>query len=66
MIYRGPGILVVERFVSSPLLSRQKALPATNRKTEKERLADGGMGEPNQQLRERLVLYKSFNILCRE
>ncbi len=55
------------------LLSRQKALPATNRKTEKERqLAHGGWGTGGWgwsqilQRRESLVLDMSFNTLCRE
>ncbi len=48
-IYRGPDFLAVVWFSSFPtishLLSRQKARPASQRKTEKERQLDAGRGE---------------------
>ncbi len=74
MIYRGPGLLIVAQYGSSPTpsshpLSRQ-ARTATHKKTEKEgQLADReGGGEGGGKARsydcgESLVLYKSFNTL---
>ncbi len=62
---RGPGFLTVVWFGSSPIpspLSRQWALLATHRKTEKKRQLAGRSLIIRQ--RESLVLYKTWNTLC--
>ncbi len=66
MIDKGPGFLAVVWFGSSPTpsapspLCRQKARPATHRKTEKERK---GVDHMNHMNIRKPCLYKSFNTL---